>query len=104
MIFFFYIEPLTDLKISFVGISDKIQIFTKNYVCLFMVFNATFNNISAISWQSVLLVEETIVPGEIDCCETFKVERILIFPVFGSNNWLVRRTTALHQFGRSRLI
>jgi hypothetical protein len=26
---------------------------------LIMVFNATFNNISAISWQSVLLVEET---------------------------------------------
>jgi len=24
-----------------------------------MVFNATFNNISAISWQSLLLVEET---------------------------------------------
>jgi len=24
-----------------------------------MVFNATFNNISLISWQSVLLVEET---------------------------------------------
>ena len=24
-----------------------------------MVFNATFNNISAISWRSVLLVEET---------------------------------------------
>jgi hypothetical protein len=30
-----------------------------------MVFNATFNNISNISWQSVLLVEETGVPGEI---------------------------------------
>jgi hypothetical protein len=30
----------------------------------FMVFNATFNNISAISWHSVLLVEETGVPGE----------------------------------------
>jgi hypothetical protein len=29
-----------------------------------MVFNATFNNISAISWLSVLLVEETEVPGE----------------------------------------
>jgi len=29
-----------------------------------MVFNATFNNISVISWQSVLLVEETEVPGE----------------------------------------
>ena len=24
-----------------------------------MVFNATFNNISVMSWQSVLLVEET---------------------------------------------
>jgi hypothetical protein len=32
-------------------------------VC-FMVFNATFNNISVISWQSVLLVEETGVPEE----------------------------------------
>ena len=30
----------------------------------FMVFNATFNNISAISWLSVLLVEETGGPGE----------------------------------------
>ena len=30
----------------------------------FMVFNATFNNISAISWRSVLLVEETGGPGE----------------------------------------
>ena len=29
-----------------------------------MLFNATFNNISAISWQSVVLVEETGVPGE----------------------------------------
>jgi hypothetical protein len=29
-----------------------------------MAFNATFNNISVISWQSVLLVEETGVPGE----------------------------------------
>ena len=29
-----------------------------------IVFNATFNNISAISWRSVLLVEETGVPGE----------------------------------------
>jgi len=29
-----------------------------------MVFNATFNNISVISWRSVLMVEETGVPGE----------------------------------------
>jgi hypothetical protein len=27
-----------------------------------MVFNATYNNISDISWRSVLLVEETRVP------------------------------------------
>jgi len=29
-----------------------------------MVFNATFNNISAISWRSVLLAEETGVLAE----------------------------------------
>jgi hypothetical protein len=29
-----------------------------------MVFNATFNNISVISWLSVLLVEKNGVPGE----------------------------------------
>ena len=29
-----------------------------------MMFNATFNNISVISWQSALLMEETEVPGE----------------------------------------
>jgi hypothetical protein len=36
------------------------------FVCLFIclnVFNSTFNNISAISWQSVLLMKETVVPG-----------------------------------------
>ena len=31
-----------------------------------MVFNATFNNISVLSWRSVSLVEETGVPGEND--------------------------------------
>jgi hypothetical protein len=29
-----------------------------------MVLNATFNNISVISWRPVLLVEETRVPRE----------------------------------------
>jgi hypothetical protein len=29
-----------------------------------MVFNATFNNFSDISWRSVLLAEKTGVPGE----------------------------------------
>jgi hypothetical protein len=30
----------------------------------FLVFNATFSNISAISWQPVLVVEEAGLPGE----------------------------------------
>jgi len=30
----------------------------------FMVFDATFNNISVILWRSILLVEDTGVPGE----------------------------------------
>ena len=30
----------------------------------FMMFNATFNNISVISWRSVLLLEETAGPGK----------------------------------------
>ena len=40
------------------------------YICVVkgvmgvMVFNATFNNMSVISWRSVVLVEETGVPGE----------------------------------------
>ena len=29
-----------------------------------MVFNATYNNISAMSWWSILLMEETGGPGE----------------------------------------
>jgi hypothetical protein len=37
---------------------------TKFRIGWLMVFNATFNNISVISWRSVLLEEETEVPGE----------------------------------------
>ena len=33
-------------------------------VCYVMVFDATFNNISVISWRLVLLVEENGVPGK----------------------------------------
>jgi hypothetical protein len=35
-----------------------------SYFTSFVVFNATFNNISAISWRSALLAEETGEPGE----------------------------------------
>ena len=30
----------------------------------FMVFNATFNTISVIVWRSIVLMEETGVPGK----------------------------------------
>jgi hypothetical protein len=45
-----------------------------------MVFNATFNNISVISWQSVLLVEET---GEItDLSQvTDKLYHVILYQV-----------------------
>jgi hypothetical protein len=33
-------------------------------ILIFGVFSATFSNISAISWRSVLVVEEAGVPGE----------------------------------------
>jgi hypothetical protein len=33
-------------------------------VMMVMVFNATFNDSSVISWRPVLKVEETGVPGE----------------------------------------
>jgi hypothetical protein len=33
-----------------------------------IVFNTTFNNISVISWRSVLLVEETCIMMVIDGC------------------------------------
>ena len=39
----------------------QILVFKRNtwIVDWFVVFNATFNNISVISWRSILLVEET---------------------------------------------
>jgi hypothetical protein len=45
----------------------------------FMVFNATFNNISVISWQSVSLVKETTdLPQVIDFqVENQALERLL---------------------------
>jgi hypothetical protein len=33
-------------------------------IWMFIVFNATFNNISVLSWWSALLVEESGVPGK----------------------------------------
>jgi hypothetical protein len=47
----------------YASITGVYNLFNINRVRL-MVFNVTFNNISVISWRSVLLVEETGVPGE----------------------------------------
>ena len=43
-----------------------------------MVFNATFNNISAISWQTVLL-EETGAPKKIHRHATDKLDHIILY-------------------------
>ena len=47
----------------------------------FKVFNTTFNNISAISWQSVLLVEEIGGPGETTVLPqiTDKLDHIMLY-------------------------
>ena len=74
------LKDTSDKWYSWIIIDDEDELWYKNTICLLyvtkqissswglgimiMVFNATFNNISAISWQSVLLVEETGVPGE----------------------------------------
>ena len=44
---------------------EKTEGAINNDFFLFWCFNATFNNISAISWRPDLVVEETGVPGEI---------------------------------------
>jgi hypothetical protein len=42
----------------------ELKTFSKIILVRVMVFNAIFNNISTMSWRSVLLVEETEVSGE----------------------------------------
>ena len=59
-------EPLVSLRFIIVSnLSALVLIANSNRkIVRVIVLNATFNNISAISWWSVLLVEEIGVPGE----------------------------------------
>jgi hypothetical protein len=53
------------LKVVLSTITLTLQLFLKiRFDFWFLVFNATFRNISAISWRPVLVVEEAGVPGE----------------------------------------
>jgi hypothetical protein len=56
----FSVLALFDAFAISLGLKQMFQL----YGVRVMVFNATFNNISAISWRSALLVEETEVPEE----------------------------------------
>ena len=47
-----------------INVSSDRKIYSTKLGVRVMVFNATFNNISVISWGSVLLVEENGVLGE----------------------------------------
>ena len=55
---------LASLIINYVPSNIYSQKSPSDGLVWFMVFNATFNNISVISWWSVLLVEENRVPRE----------------------------------------
>jgi hypothetical protein len=51
------INMYCDIYLLFLWVRVKVKVKV-------MVFSATFNNNSAISWLSILLVEETGLPGE----------------------------------------
>ena len=60
-----------------------------------MVFKATFNNISAISWRSVLLVEETGVPEEIKGNNKI-TELRAILQRESQNSWVYKQTKSVN--------
>ena len=70
--------------------NNSIYIFIKEYVGVrVMVFNATFNNISAISWRLVILVDETRVPDNV-VSSTSHLSGIWTHNFSGDRYWLYR--------------
>jgi hypothetical protein len=61
--FDFFIQTVLLVYFDWINEDCSFCVYPFNYVCL-MVFNVTFNNISVISWWSVLLMEETGGHGE----------------------------------------
>jgi hypothetical protein len=57
-------QQLKEVGGGHLGYLIEIKFCDLSFGLRFMVFNAIFNNISVISWWSVLLMEETRVPGE----------------------------------------
>jgi hypothetical protein len=51
-----FCSPVSECISTFI---HPISVISEFFVSIVIVFNATFNNISVISWQSVLLMEET---------------------------------------------
>ena len=67
MVMGYFISYLSIYVNNEITVSINVLNFTSRFnsdLVVFMVFNVTFNNISGISWRSVLLVEENGVPGE----------------------------------------
>ena len=55
----------TTMAPCIIGVSVQCIVSMKGFDLIwFIVFNATFSDISAISWQPVIVVEEAEVPGE----------------------------------------
>ena len=83
---------LCDWVITKIVKSSKLMELWRNLIKMVLVwfgllgFNATFNNISAILWWSVLLVEETEVPGEKKVCRKSLTNFIMLYRVHLSMN------------------
>jgi len=68
----------------------------------FMVFNATFNNISVILWLSVLVVAETGVPGENLSQVTDKLNVLKSYMIICPNH--LKWDYQLRNFGETTLL